>query len=71
MKINKNFNTLPFSERWCMKALSNTDVSISIKKLMLAGCIKQYPQLIDANKGIVTQVEHTVIIREDGCEVTT
>lgn len=71
MKINKNFNTLPFAERWCMKAFSNTDVLISIKKLLLAGCIKQYPQLIDADKGIVTQAEHTVIIREDGCEVTT
>jgi methionyl aminopeptidase len=71
MKINKNFNMLPFAERWCTKILPNTDVSISLRKLLLTGCIKQYPQLIDANKGIVTQAEHTVIIHEDECEVTT
>jgi methionyl aminopeptidase len=71
MKINKNFNTLPFAERWCKDILPNTDVSISLRKLLLTGCIKQYPQLIDADKGVVTQAEHTVIIHEDGCEVTT
>jgi methionyl aminopeptidase len=71
MKINKNFKALPFAERWCKEILPNTDVSISLRKLLLAGCIKQYPQLIDANKGIVTQAEHTVIIHEDRCEVTT
>jgi len=69
--INKKFNTLPFAERWCVDFLPNIDVDISLKKLLFAGCIKQYPQLIDANKGVVTQAEHTVIICEDGCEVTT
>jgi methionyl aminopeptidase len=68
-KINKKFSTLPFAERWCTNLLPNTD--ISLKKLLFAGCIKQYPQLIDEKKGIVTQAEHTVIVREDGCEVTT
>lgn len=70
MKINKKFKTLPFAQRWCTNLFqSNTDVSL--KKLLFAGCIKQYPQLIDANKGVVTQAEHTMIIYEDDCEVTT
>lgn len=69
MKINKKFNTLPFAERWCNNLLPNTEVSL--KRLLFAGCIKQYPQLIDEKKGVVTQAEHTVIIQEDGCEVTT
>jgi len=71
MKINKSFNTLPFAERWCKDILPNTDISISLRKLMMTGCVKQYPQLIDAGKGIVTQAEHTLIITDDGCEVTT
>ncbi len=33
--------------------------------------IKHYPQLVEQKKGIVTQKEHTVIITENGCEVTT
>ena len=69
MKIEKNFNTLPFAERWCTDFFSNTD--ISLRKLLFNGCIKQYPQLIDADNGVVTQAEHTVIVNEEGCEVTT
>ena len=69
VKIHKNFNTLPFAERWCADVLPHPE--ISLKRLLFAGCIKQYPQLIDANKGIVTQTEHTMIVNEDGCEVTT
>ncbi len=69
MKINKNFNTLPFAERWCKNILQNSD--IELRKLLMFGCIKEYPQLIDAKRGIVTQAEHTVIIHEDDCEVIT
>jgi len=69
MKIHKNFNTLPFAERWCKNLLQNTD--IELRKLLMVGCIKDYPQLIDAKRGIVTQAEHTVIIHEDDCEVIT
>jgi len=69
MRLNKKFNTLPFAERWCATLFSNTE--ITLKKLLFAGCIKHYPQLIDEKKGIVTQAEHTVIIHEDCCEVTT
>ena len=69
MKIHKNFNKLPFAQRWCKDIIPNTD--ISLKKLMFAGCIRQYPQLIDMKNGIVTQAEHTVIVKDDGCEVTT
>ncbi len=68
-KIHKRFNELPFAERWCADISSRPDSSL--KRLLFAGCIKQYPQLIDANQGIVTQAEHTVIIHENDCEVTT
>lgn len=67
--LHNKFNTLPFAERWCVDVLPNVD--LSLKKLLFAKCIKHYPQLIDADKGIVTQAEHTVIVNEDGCEVTT
>jgi methionine aminopeptidase len=32
---------------------------------------KHYPQLVEAKGGMVTQKEHTVIVKEDGCEVIT
>jgi len=67
--LRNKFNTLPFAERWCVDILPNVD--LSLKKLLFARCIKHYPQLIDSGKGIVTQAEHTVIVNEDGCEITT
>ena len=68
-KISKEFRTLPFAERWSNKFFENNE--IILKKLSFLGLLKHYPQLIDAKKGIVTQKEHTVIITEDVCEVTT
>jgi len=68
-KTKEIFKTLPFAHRWFEKKFSNSD--ILLRKLSYLGMIKHYPQLIDANKGIVTQKEHTVIINEKGCEVIT
>jgi methionyl aminopeptidase len=68
-KLVKEFRTLPFAERWSNSIIENNDNFL--RRLTFLGLLKHYPQLIDAKKGIVTQKEHTVIITEDGCEVTT
>ncbi len=68
-KIRNNFGTLPFAQRWYHALLPKDD--LAMKKLTILGVIKQYPQLIEAKGGMVTQKEHTVIIREDSCEVIT
>jgi methionyl aminopeptidase len=67
-KTKETFKTLPFAHRWFEKQFSNGDI---LRKLSFLGMVKHYPQLIDANKGIVTQKEHTVIINDEGCEVIT
>ena len=68
-RVRKEFKSLPFAQRWLEKKFSNTD--LLLRKLSFLGLVKQYPQLLDAKKGIVTQKEHTVIVTEDGCEVIT
>jgi methionyl aminopeptidase len=68
-KVKNKFKTLPFAQRWFEESFSNSE--IILKKLVFSGLIKQYPQLIDAKRGIVSQKEHTVILTEDGCEVIT
>jgi len=65
--LNNKFGTLPFAHRWCEKMTKN--IEISLKKLQFYGLIKHYPQLIEQNKGAVSQKEHTVIVTEDGSEV--
>lgn len=69
-KFMVKFNTLPFAQRWCKNLLPNCG-DLTLKKLSFLGLIKHYPQLIEAKDGIVTQYEHTVIVTEDGCEITT
>jgi methionyl aminopeptidase len=68
-KMMQEFKTLPFAQRWSEKLIQNNDMFL--RKLSFLGLLKHYPQLIDSQKGIVTQKEHTVIVTEDGCEVTT
>lgn len=68
-KLQQRFKTLPFAERWAHDLFENNN--IVLRKLSFLGLIKHYPQLVEAKKGIVTQKEHTVIITEEGCEVTT
>ncbi len=69
-KISINYKTLPFSERWCHDMFPN-GIDIALKKLSFLGLTKHYPQLLEAKGGMVTQKEHTVIIKEDECEVIT
>ena len=67
--IKENFGVLPFAERWCRDSVDNVDVVL--RELMRAMIITGYPVLREIDKGIVTQAEHTVIVTENGCEVTT
>lgn len=69
-KMTAQFTTLPFAERWYHELFPNNS-DLVLKKLSFLGIIKNYPQLFEAKGGIVTQKEHTVIVKENGCEVTT
>jgi methionyl aminopeptidase len=68
-KVRTHFGTLPFAQRWYHELLPKED--LTMKKLSFLGLVKHYPQLLEAKGGIVTQKEHTVIVREDTCEVIT
>jgi methionyl aminopeptidase len=69
-KMMTNFKTLPFAQRWCHDLLPN-GCDLALKKMSFLGVAKHYPQLLEAKNGMVTQKEHTVIVRENGCEVIT
>jgi len=59
-EIRKRFGSLPFTPRWIPGA--------SIKELK---GVKEYFELIESDKKIVAQSEHTVIVNEEGCELIT
>jgi methionyl aminopeptidase len=67
--IEAEFETLPFAERWCTDF--DKKAQGSIQRLLRKGLITSYPILSDVGKGMVSQAEHTVVVTEGGCEVTT
>ncbi len=70
--VLKTHGTLPFAERWVRKEFtSRLLVSAAFKELLESHFLRGYPVLRDANKGLVSQTEHTILVTNDGCEVLT
>ncbi len=66
------YGGLPFAERWIRKKFpSRLLVSAALKELLESHFIKGYPVLREAEKGLVSQTEHTILITEEGNEVLT
>ncbi len=68
-KIYEEFRGLPFSERWVARQVKKPKPVL--RKLFRSGVITTYPVLLEIEKGMVSQAEHTVIVTEKGCVVTT
>jgi len=62
--------SLPFAERW-LKDMNQLKLRMALRELALRGAIHGYPVLHEAEKGLVSQSEHTVIVEKGGCKVTT
>ncbi|MBP2133799.1 methionyl aminopeptidase [Methanomicrobium sp. W14] len=67
MKEIEERKSLPFSRRWYRDL--NSD--INIVRLCQKGILRGYPVLHDIPGSLVSQREHTMIVTEDGCIVTT
>jgi len=65
-KIVKERKTLPFAERHYAKTPQDR---IALIELVRNGSLIAYPVLREKTKGIVTQFEHTVIVRKDSCDI--
>ena len=69
--IKQLYDGLPFAERWLAKRMSRLRLELSLRELVGAGALWPYHVLAERAKGKVAQAEHTVIVTEDGCEITT
>jgi methionyl aminopeptidase len=69
--IEKNFRTLPFAERWLIDFLPKEKHVESFQELLKTKSIMAYPVFVEVKRKVVAQAEHTVLIKEDGCEVLT
>ena len=66
-KITEEYKTLPFARRW----LTGERAEYALMQLLRAGAVHGYPVLWETEGSLVSQAEHTVLILEDGAEVTT
>jgi len=69
--VRRTYRTLPFASRWLYSSLGKTIVDNGFPEAIKAKCISGYPVLVEASGKIVTQAEHTLIVKENGCEVLT
>jgi len=61
----EQFNGLPFAERWIENTgLSQFKTRIALRELRERGVIYDYPVLREVEKGLISQFEHTVIIKD-------
>lgn len=61
------FDGLPFAARW----LDDPRAEMSLRRLTMADIVRSYPVLKEADDALISQDEHTLIVTEDGCEITT
>lgn len=61
------FRTLPFAKRW----LPDDRLDMNLRRLKASEVVEGYPVLKEREGYFVSQAEHTVIVDEGGCEVTT
>ncbi len=66
-QITEEYRTLPFAARW----LDSPRAEMALRRLKQQDIVHGYPVLKEQDGAYVSQKEHTVIITEDGCEVTT
>jgi methionyl aminopeptidase len=66
-QITEEFKTLPFATRW----LDVNRPEMALRRLKQQDILHGYPVLKEEDGCLVSQKEHTIIVTEDGCEVTT
>ena len=66
-QITEEFKTLPFAARW----LDSPRAKMALRRLKQQDIVHGYPVLKEEEGKFVSQKEHTVIVTEDGIEVTT
>jgi methionyl aminopeptidase len=60
----KPYSTLPFTTRWLTSKHSFSKVRYALNDMKNFGMIHEYPPLVEVGKGMVSQSEHTVIVRD-------
>ncbi|MBD3262113.1 MAG: type II methionyl aminopeptidase [Candidatus Altiarchaeales archaeon] len=62
---------LPFTSRWYAQKVNPLKLPILLNQLTQQDVLKSYPPLREKEGGCVSQFEHTILVTEKGCVITT
>ena len=65
LKEIEKFNGLPFAPRWLLKKFSRIQILIAFRELRQLKMLEEFPNLVDKAHGLVSQAEHTMIVRDN------
>ena len=76
IRKDAHLSKLPLCERWCVKlgveiGMGIGEVHRAMKVLERSRVLRNYPVLREGGDGIVSQWEHTLFIKDNGCEILT
>jgi len=60
-----DYNGLPFTKRWLVKKHGLGKASFALREMKNLDMLREYPPLPDKAHGLVSQAEHTIIVREN------
>jgi methionyl aminopeptidase len=66
-EIVESYDQLPFAARW----IEGARADMTLRRLEQQEILRDYPVLKETEGAMVSQAEHTVIVTEDGAEITT
>lgn len=61
LKEIETYEGLPFALRWLTRKFG-PKANFAMRELLQLGVIKDYPPLVEVNKGIVSQAEHSILV---------
>jgi methionyl aminopeptidase len=71
IKQIESYNGLPFCTRWLTDKFREGVVMFALREMTNLEMLHEHPPLVDQDKGLVSQAEHTIYIEDDKVEVLT
>tara|TARA_Y100000310_G_scaffold345402_1_gene464503 strand:- start:12548 stop:13456 length:909 start_codon:yes stop_codon:yes gene_type:complete len=56
-------NGLPFTSRWLTRKFGKGGTALGMRELLQSNIVKSYPPLVEVSNGMVSQFEHSMIVR--------
>ncbi|RMH02743.1 MAG: type II methionyl aminopeptidase, partial [Planctomycetota bacterium] len=71
-RVIEGMHGLPFARRSFPTSVPAAAVEATLARLLRIGCLMAFPPLVDPDPSVmISQAEHTILVLEDGIEVTT